>query len=66
MKVKDLTAIGGETIYKVVDASLTGFFTHPHYLHFGADKNVIGKEYGELELVAVEASGKNTMTIYVK
>lgn len=66
MKVKDLLAVGGETMYMVVDASLPGFLSYPHYLHNGGDRNVIGKEFGDLDVVSFDVTKKNTMILYVK
>ena len=66
MTVKEIIEIGGETMYQVVDATVVGSRVKPKYLHIGADRNYVGKEFGDMEVVEFEITRKNYMTLFVK
>ena len=65
MTVNDIIKISGGSMYKVVDATRQGYMTSPVII-LVADRNVVGKECGDMEVVAMEAYKKNGLTLYVK
>ena len=57
--------LGTDSIYEVVDASKAGYMTRPEVLTT-ADRNVVGKDFGDYELVGFAPKSKTTVTIYVR
>ena len=67
MKVCEFVRLDkGGILFKTVDATKVGYMSKPSVL-VEADKNVLGKEYGNYDVVGfdVEKRGR-TITLYIK
>ena len=66
MKVKDITKLTGTVMFRLIDATRQGYMTCPKVL-YEADKNALhASGYDEMEIVFIEAYGKNKIALYVK
>lgn len=65
MKVNELLNLCQErTLYKLVDASRPGY-PKPHIITEYTDRNVIIPSFGTMNIVGLEAGGKNKILLYV-
>lgn len=66
MTVKDFIALEkAGAMFTVVNANRVGYMTNPQIVDV-ADCNVIGRDYGEYELVGFEPVTKRNIKLYVK
>ena len=65
MTVRDIVKLSGGAMFRLVDASVVGYMSHPKII-VEADRNVVLRSYGEFEVVPLEAFKRNGITLYVK
>ena len=65
MTVRELVMYDMDTMFKLVDASKVGYMSRPNVL-IECDKNVARVEYGNMNVMHFEVTGKRKMTLYVK
>lgn len=55
----------GNTLYKLIDASVPGYMTNHTTICEYSDRNVIRSNYGTKLIVGFTAGGKNKIHLYV-
>lgn len=67
MTVNDFLKLDkGNTLYKLIDASVPGYMVNPTAICEYSDRNIVRTGYGTKQVAGFEASGKNKIHLYVK
>lgn len=65
MKVHELTAVGLDSMYKVVKADQVGCISRPEVI-YEAGRVAVDQRYGDCELVHFTGAGKNKVMIWIR